>query len=55
MNKTIHINLNIIKGKFVIDKNYITQMNLYCTIELGKSRKFITNVCKSGGKNPIWN
>jgi hypothetical protein len=50
MNKTNYLNINIIKGDFVVDKNYITKMNLYCVIEVGKTLKFKTNVCKSCGK-----
>lgn len=35
LNKDIgNIFLNIIKGKFAINKNYITKMNLYCTVKI---------------------
>jgi hypothetical protein len=29
------ININIIKGRFVIDKNLFTKMNTYCIIQIG--------------------
>lgn len=55
MIKPTSICMNIAKGKFIIDKNYITKMNPYCVIEVGNSIKLKTDICKRGGKNPTWN
>lgn len=46
---TKNINLNIINGRFIKDKNTMTKMDTYCTIEIG-SYVVKTNTCKRGGK-----
>lgn len=45
MNVNTFIYINIIKGKFATDKNYITKMNPYCVIEVGNLITFRTNIC----------
>lgn len=54
MRQDIFIKINIVEGRFVVDKNVFTKMDTYCVIEIGRYR-LETNICKNGGKKPVWN
>jgi len=54
MKEDIFININIVEGRFVIDKNVFSKMDTYCVIEIG-NYQLETNICKNGGKYPVWN
>jgi len=54
MRSTNNFNINIIKGKFVEDKNTFTKMKTYCVIEIGDQTHLKTNICKRGGTKPVW-